>query len=96
MVQTVRIIVDGVVQGVGFRYHSRNVARSLGLVGFVLNRPDGTVFMEVHGPKSAIADLVDWCYQGPDSAQVKSVNMESIDTFSQPLPDPQSFSIVKR
>lgn len=38
-----RILASGYVQGVGFRFHARSVARSLGIGGWVRNREDGSV-----------------------------------------------------
>jgi acylphosphatase len=43
----VRIVVRGRVQGVGFRYYTQKTARSIGVVGEVWNRGDGSV--EAHG-----------------------------------------------
>lgn len=48
----------GRVQGVGFRYHAYYKARSLGLTGWVENRYDGSVLMEVQGEQRAIDELV--------------------------------------
>lgn len=44
-----RYRVQGVVQGVGFRYRARYAAESLGLTGWVCNEEDGTVTLEVQG-----------------------------------------------
>ena len=44
-----RYCVQGVVQGVGFRYRARYAAESLGLTGWVCNEEDGTVTLEVQG-----------------------------------------------
>ena len=41
-----RIIFHGRVQGVGFRYTAKYLARSLGLTGWVENEYDGTVILE--------------------------------------------------
>ena len=49
--------VRGVVQGVGFRPYVYNLARRLGLTGFVLNSPRG-VFIEVEGPAGAAEAFV--------------------------------------
>ncbi|MBE6753888.1 MAG: acylphosphatase [Ruminococcaceae bacterium] len=52
------ILFFGEVQGVGFRYHSYYKARSLGLTGWVLNRYDGSVEMEVQGSREDIDALI--------------------------------------
>ena len=44
----------GRVQGVGFRYHAMYSARNFNLTGWVANRSDGSVEMEVQGPEAAI------------------------------------------
>ena len=43
-----RLLVDGIVQGVGFRPFVYNLARSENLVGFVTNTSDGVV-IEIQG-----------------------------------------------
>jgi acylphosphatase len=77
-----RWIVRGQVQGVGFRYFTRSVARGLRLVGRVRNRPDGTVEIEVAGDPEKVADLEAWVRQGPPGAAVTAVHQEPI------TPDP--------
>lgn len=52
------IIFDGRVQGVGFRWHSRQFAQAKGLTGWVQNLDDGTVEMEVQGSEEKIDALV--------------------------------------
>ena len=47
-------IFTGRVQGVGFRYRASYVAQSIGLTGWVRNRTDGSVEMEVQGSKEQI------------------------------------------
>lgn len=48
-----RILVKGVVQGVGFRPYVYNLAKALGLAGHVLNSARG-VTIEVEGPPGAV------------------------------------------
>jgi len=69
-------MIEGAVQGVGFRYFILNQARLLPLNGYVRNLADGRVEIEVEGEKSAIERLVDVAKRGPRLAQVESVNIE--------------------
>lgn len=71
-----RINIEGIVQGVGFRYHSKRVASALGLKGFVMNKPDETVYIEVEGEEHLLKEFVRWCYNGPERALVKKVGIE--------------------
>ena len=52
-----RFVVTGRVQGVGFRYFVRTLARELRLAGRVWNRPDGAVEIEAAGPEPALAEF---------------------------------------
>lgn len=49
-----RLRFVGEVQGVGFRWTAMNVARELGLTGWVLNEDDGSVSMELQGEPSHV------------------------------------------
>jgi acylphosphatase len=55
---TERIIFSGEVQGVGFRYTVRLLARRHPVQGFVRNLPDGTVELVVQGSPAAINALL--------------------------------------
>lgn len=52
------IFFQGDVQGVGFRWRATQLARPLGLTGWVRNLSDGRVEMEVQGEKTAIRKLL--------------------------------------
>ncbi|WP_336714188.1 acylphosphatase [Arthrobacter sp. USHLN218] len=47
----------GRVQGVGFRYWTRDQAERLGLTGAALNEPDGTVKIVAEGPQEAVEEF---------------------------------------
>jgi acylphosphatase len=71
----IRALVYGVVQGVGFRYHTQKVAQQLGVTGFVRNLADGSVEIVATGPDAQVQALLDWAHQGPASAQVNRVEV---------------------
>jgi acylphosphatase len=69
-----RVVVHGRVQGVFFRDSCRQEAASRGVAGWVTNRPDGAVEAVFEGDEDAVRSMVDWCSQGPRSADVDSVD----------------------
>ncbi|MBI3111834.1 MAG: acylphosphatase [Ignavibacteria bacterium GWA2_55_25] len=71
-----RIIVKGLVQGVGFRYFVLRKALPLGIKGFVQNRFTGEVEIEAEGERSLIEELIKEVRIGPRSAHVKDVTIE--------------------
>ncbi|WP_448808591.1 acylphosphatase [Agromyces bauzanensis] len=74
-----RVIVHGVVQGVGFRYSARHEAARLGVAGWVRNRFDGTVEAEVEGDEAAVASMLDWLAEGPPEAIVHSTEVSEAE-----------------
>lgn len=68
--------VDGRVQGVFFRYNTRNVARDLNLTGFVKNLPDNRVEVVAEGEENKINELIEFLRQGPESAEVRNLNLK--------------------
>ena len=67
------IEVFGIVQGVSFRYHTREKAQRLGIKGFVRNRTDGSVYIESEGEEVSLKAFVEWCQHGPSFARVDRV-----------------------
>lgn len=68
-----RVLVRGGVQGVGFRYATRSRAASLGVGGWVRNRPDGVVEAVFEGPAERVESMVAWCRRGPSGARVEGI-----------------------
>ena len=70
---TRRLLIDGRVQGVGFRWALSAEATALGLKGWVRNRRDGSVEALIHGATDAVEALTAWAWHGPSSARVDRV-----------------------
>lgn len=70
-----RVRIKGLVQGVFFRYNTRERARKLGLTGWVRNVPDGSVECVIEGDKEKVEDLIKWCHHGPPGAHVEAVEV---------------------
>lgn len=73
----VNVLVSGRVQGVFFRAATEAQAKTLGLSGYVLNRPDGrTVEVFAEGPRKNLETLVGYLRVGPPHARVEDVITE--------------------
>jgi acylphosphatase len=69
------IRVSGRVQGVGFRYNAREAASHYGIMGFIRNQPNGDVYIEAEGTRTAVDEFIAWCRQGPPRAKVYAVDI---------------------
>lgn len=74
-----RFVIKGVVQGVGFRYHTQAKAKELSLTGWVRNLPDGSVESFAQGHSSILGDFEAWLWRGPTASQVVSVDKAPLD-----------------
>jgi len=90
-VRRIRVIVRGEVQGVGYRAFARRCAARLGLNGWVRNRPDGNVDLEVEGPPATVGDMLDLARQGPSFATVDGVDI--LEDVTSEAPEHRDFSI---
>ena len=75
----VDVRITGNVQGVFFRVRTQDLAERLGVGGWVSNEPDGSVAGHFEGPDEAVAELVDWCRQGPPRASVTDVEVSDAE-----------------
>lgn len=67
-------IIQGHVQGVGFRYFVQGKAKSLGLTGWVRNRWDGSVEVLTEGKRTELDSLLEALYRGPRGATVTNLD----------------------
>jgi acylphosphatase len=74
-----RYIVQGRVQGVGYRYFVRRQAEALGVTGYARNRPDGTVEVVAEGTTDALRDFETRLREGPDFASVRGLDRAPIE-----------------
>jgi acylphosphatase len=81
------LLIEGRVQGVGFRYEMTRQARRLGVTGWVRNLRDGTVEAVVDGPPDRVDAIMEWARRGPPGSEVRAVqvseNAGSYDEFEQ-------------
>ncbi|MBI2155550.1 MAG: acylphosphatase [Candidatus Rokubacteria bacterium] len=69
------MVVEGRVQGVGFRDYVQRRAAALGLAGFVMNLKDGRVRARAEGPRALIEELVRELEKGPPLSRVAQVSV---------------------
>ncbi len=86
-----RIIIDGLVQGVFFRREVTDLARRLGITGWVRNLKDGRVEAIAEGVKNRVDQLIRFCRSGPPAARVRHVEVEWLD----PTGEFRGFRITK-
>jgi len=88
--QTIRIKIEGRVQGVFFRQSTQEKANQLGIKGTVKNCDDDSVEIIATGRKEQLDKLVTWCRKGPPKANVITVTTQELSL--QPF---NNFSIIR-
>jgi acylphosphatase len=77
-VPAARYVVQGRVQGVGYRYFVLRHAEELGIAGYAKNQADGTVEVVAEGADEALKQLEERLNEGPSFAHVSGVEREAI------------------
>src|SRR3954471_16730366 len=72
--RSVRLIIQGRVQGVSYRYWTVTEATARGLDGWVRNRRDGNVEAFLSGPAAAVDEMIAACRHGPRGARVTDID----------------------
>lgn len=82
------LTVNGRVQGVGFRWSTYQIAKELGVAGYVQNLMDGNVYIVVQGSHSAVRKFVNAVragvnkYARVDNVQIKPGNLIETTDFT--------------
>ncbi|OLQ94058.1 acylphosphatase [Vibrio ponticus] len=75
----VKFVVEGRVQGVGFRYQTAYFALKVGVTGYAKNLWDGDVEVMVCGNDAQLERMDEYLQDGPPSARVDNLSRESVD-----------------
>lgn len=78
--ETLIVVIQGRVQGVGFRAAAVRKAHALGVCGWVRNQPDGSVQALVQGSPESVDLLLSWFNMGPPNARVSHIDYQSVST----------------
>ena len=76
--RSVRALISGIVQGVGFRYATEREARALGARGYVQNLADRRVEAVFEGDAETVDRALAFVREGPPLANVTGVEVEPI------------------
>ena len=71
-----RVLISGRVQGVEYRYSTKEKAQILGIVGWVRNLPNSKVEALIVGDHKQIESMMAWFHSGPPTANVSTVEAE--------------------
>ena len=82
--RTVKLLISGRVQGIGYRSWTEHEACALGLSGWVRNLPSGEVEALIAGDEVILQSMIDRCKQGPRFAKVTDIKVEW-DVVTEPL-----------
>jgi len=80
-----KFLIKGEVQGVGYRFFAQRAAARHQVVGYVRNRPDGSVEAWAEGPATNVEAFKQDLATGPQWAvvdQVEEINLEPRGTYS--------------
>jgi acylphosphatase len=85
------VLVRGKVQGVGFRAFTQYQATQRQLHGWVRNRAEGGVELEVEGPKLSVGTFLQALHQGPPLSQILQVTVD----WKDPNRQTEGFQIIR-
>ncbi len=68
-----RILIEGRLQSMNFRFQTQQQAQKLGLAGFIRNLADGRIEIEIQGDEGKIEEMLTWCQEEPHGSQIKSI-----------------------
>jgi acylphosphatase len=88
-------LVDGRVQGVGFRRFVQKQAHGLGLVGKVRNLDDGRVEILARGSENNMNDFERLIARGPALASVSKLSANRVESASALFDGETGFAILE-
>ncbi len=77
--RTVRVRIDGRVQGVGYRYFAVRAAEACGVSGYVRNLDDGSVEVRARGEAEALESFLSSLRSGPRMSRVEEFDVLDVD-----------------
>ena len=82
-----RILIEGRLQAMNFRFQTQKMAKKLNLTGFVRTLADGRFEIEAQGDQADLDTLLAWCQEEPHSSQIKSILYRFEENVNERYPD---------
>ncbi len=76
---SVRVVIRGRVQGVGYRAWTEYEARERGIAGWVRNRRDGSVEALFAGTQDDVHAMIEACRKGPPGARIETIDQRAAE-----------------
>ncbi len=76
MKKSVRVYIDGTVQGVFFRMFIKENAERQNVKGFVRNLEDGKIEVFLEGQVDGVNKMIELCKKGPKHSIIKKVEIK--------------------
>ncbi len=76
MKKSVRLYINGTVQGVFFRMFVKENAERYNVKGFVRNLEDGRIEVFLEGNADAVNKMIELCKKGPKHSQIRNVELK--------------------
>ncbi|MCM8785232.1 MAG: acylphosphatase [Candidatus Omnitrophica bacterium] len=67
------LYVEGIVQGVGFRWYARRIGNSVKINGWVKNLPDGRVEIVIEGEEEKLEEFLQELKEGYLGENIKKI-----------------------
>jgi acylphosphatase len=77
-----KLRIEGIVQGVGYRFFTEDKAREYSLTGYVKNIYDGSVEVHAEGDKNVLEKFIADLKVGPRMSRVESIDVQWIKAES--------------
>ena len=90
MSNRVHLLIDGEVQGVGFRAFIKRKALQKQVTGSIRNLENGKVEVIIQGNKEEINSMIEICKKGPPWARVSNVDID----WNDKIEDYKEFRII--
>ena len=76
MKKSVRLYVEGIVQGIVFRVFVKENAEKNDVRGFVRNLENGKIEIFLEGNVNNVNKMIEICKEGPKHSQIKNVEIK--------------------